>query len=296
MTRVDVLIPTHRRKTALATTLAGLFGQTSHDFDVVVSDQTEGDSPLESPELVTLARAFRLRGQRVRYLRHLPKRGLAEHRHFLLEQATAPYVLYVDDDLLLEPWVVKNMLSTIQAEGCGFVGMAVSGLQHVHDVRPHEQEIELWDGSVRPERYSFETAPMYRYKLHNAANPLHLSWRFAGQGIVRYRIAWVGACAMYDREKLLDCGGYSWWSELPVEHAGEDVLAQMLVANRYGGCGILPSGVYHLELPTEVPNREANTNELLSRYLSQRREVMSERDELRAEEEEEQGAARGKAA
>ena len=272
MAILDVLIPTHRRKTALATTLTGLFGQTRKDFDVIVSDQSEGESPLESPELVTLARAFRLRGQRVRYLKHLPRRGLAEHRHFLLEQARAPYVLYVDDDLLLEPWVVEHMLSTIQAEGCGFVGMAVSGLQHVNDVRPHEQHIELWEGRVRPERYTFETAPMNRHKLHNAGNPLHLSWRFAGNRIVRYKVAWVGACALYDREKLLDCGGYSWWTELPAEHAGEDVLVQMLVANRYGGCGILPSGVYHLELPTEVPNRETNTNALLIRYLDQLRD------------------------
>jgi GT2 family glycosyltransferase len=287
MALLDVLIPTHRRKTALATTLASLFGQTRQDFDVIASDQSEGENPLDSPELATLARAFRLRGQRIRYLKHLPKRGLAEHRHFLLEQATAPYLLYVDDDLLLEPWAVDHMLSTIQAEGCGFVGMPVIGLQHVHDVRPHEQEIELWDGPVRPERYTFETAPMYRYKLHNAANPLHLSWRFASEGIVRYRVAWVGACAMYDREKLLDCGGYSWWNELPVEHAGEDVLAQMLVANRYGGCGILPSGAYHLELPTEVPSRETNTNELLVRYLDQLQDETTD---------EEQPAARQKAA
>jgi hypothetical protein len=264
---LEVLIPTSRRKTALATTLAGLFGQRCQDFDVVVSDQTEGDDPFESPELTTLARAFRLRGQRVRYLRHLPRRGLAEHRQFLLEQSKAPYVLYLDDDLLLEPWVVESLLETIQEEGCGFVGMAVIGLQHANDVRPHQQEIDLWKGPVRPERYSFESAPMHRYKLHNAANPLHLTWRFAGQGIVRYKVAWVGACVLYDREKLIDCRGYSWWDELPEEHCGEDVLAQMLVANRYGGCGILPSGVYHLELPTEVPNRETNTDALLARYL-----------------------------
>ncbi len=284
MAILDVLIPTHRRQTALATTLAGLFGQTRQDFDVIVSDQTEGENPLESPELTTLARAFRLRGQQVRYLKHLPKRGLAEHRHFLLEQATSPYVLFADDDLLMEPWVVDHMLSTIQAEGCGFVGMAVIGLQHAQDVRPHEQQIELWEGPVRPERYTFETAPMHRYKLHNAANPLHLSWRFGDLGIVRYKVAWVGACAMYDREKLLECGGYSWWTELPAEHAGEDVLAQMLVANRYGGCGILPSGVYHLELPTEVPNRETNTNELLIKYLGQRRDESTDEAQVAARE------------
>jgi hypothetical protein len=62
-------------------------------------------------------------------------------------------------------------------------------------------------------------------------------------------------------------GGYSWWDELPPEHCGEDVLAELLVMRRYGGCGVLPSGVYHLELPTTVPNRQHNTDALIRKYL-----------------------------
>ena len=56
-----------------------------------------------------------------------PGCALPQIKSFLLEQATAPYVLYADDDLLMEPWVVDHMLSTIQSEGCGFVGMADLG-------------------------------------------------------------------------------------------------------------------------------------------------------------------------
>ncbi len=264
---LDVLIPTYRRPTALVTTLASLFGQTFRDFDLVIADQTEPEYAVDRGELLTLRRAFELRGQRVQYIRRPHRRGMAEQRQFLLSQARAPFILYLDDDLLLEPEVVERMLAVLRGERCGFVGMAPIGLSHVDDVRPHEQQIEIWDGPVQPEEYVFETVPWQRYKLHNAANPLHLGQMYARDRVVRYKIAWVGACVMFDRQKLVDVGGYSWWPELPPEHCGEDVLAELLVMRRYGGCGVLPSGVYHLELPTNVPNRRHNTDDLIRKYL-----------------------------
>ena len=265
--RLDVLIPSYQRPVALATTLTALFGQTIRDFAVIIADQSAPGEGLDGAELETLVRAFELRGQAVYYHRRLVRRGLAEQRHFLLSQAAAPYVLFLDDDLLLEPDVLERMLAVIETERCGFVGMAPIGLSHLHDVRPHEQRIELWEGPVQPERYVFETVPWHRHRLHNAANPLHLGWIHARERTVRYKVAWVGACVMFDRMKLLDAGGYAWWSELPPEHCGEDVLAELLVMACYGGCGILPSGVYHLELPTRVPNRTHNTNDLIKKYL-----------------------------
>jgi GT2 family glycosyltransferase len=266
--QLEVLIPTYGRTTALATTLAGLFGQSCRDFDIVIADQTEDPSHFSGAELTTLRLAFENRGQRVRYFHRTERLGMAEQRHFLLTQASAPYVLYLDNDLLLEPDVVGRMLEAITTERCGYVGMACIGLSHRDDVRPHEQAIEFWEGPVQPEKYTFETVPWTRYKLHNAANPLHLSWKYASDGKTRlYKVAWVGACTMYDRQKLIEVGGYSWWQELPPEHCGEDVLAQLLVMADHGGCGILPSGVYHLELPTTVPDRRFNTNDLIRKYL-----------------------------
>jgi hypothetical protein len=60
---------------------------------------------------------------------------------------------------------------------------------------------------------------------------------------------------LYDVEALRAVGGFEFWRDLPEEHAGEDVLAQIRVMERFGGCGILPSGAYHQELPTTIPNR-----------------------------------------
>ena len=60
---------------------------------------------------------------------------------------------------------------------------------------------------------------------------------------------------MYDVAKLRESGGFEFWRDVPEEHAGEDVLVQLRVMKRYGGCGLLPSGAYHQEATTTVTNR-----------------------------------------
>ncbi len=270
MAIVDVLIPTCRRKTGLAMVLTSLLGQTFTDFNIIISDQTEeGETYLDSIEIQTVVRALRWHGHRVTLHHHLPRRGLAEQRQFLLEQSRAPYVHYLDDDVLLEPHVMQRMLSVLQEEYCGFVGCPATGLQYLDDVRPHQQHIELWKGPITPEPFDVDTVPWERHRINNAANPLHLEKRLVEEGRpVRYKIAWVGgANVLYDRAKLLRVGGFSWWQRLPPEHAGEEVVVQFLLIHKYGGCGILPSGTYHLGLPTEVVNRMRNATELFGDLL-----------------------------
>ncbi len=254
--------------------LTSLFGQTYRGFDLVVSDQGDDEGMLDSPEIQTLVRAFQYRGRRVRTFRHLPRRGLAEHRHFLLSQSEADYVHFIDDDVLLEPEVMARMLKVIQEEKIGFVGCAATGLSYLNDVRPWQHDIELWEGPVQPEPFDWEHIPWARHKVNNAANALHLAEMLVkGDEPVRYKVAWVGgANVLYDRRKLLDVGGFSWWDQLPPEHAGEEVLAQFLLLRKYGGCGILPSGTYHLELSTLVPNREVNATSLFRQMVEKEQE------------------------
>ena len=272
MALVDVLIPAYCRKTGLAVVLTSLLGQTFTDFNVIISDQTgDDDVYLETIEIQTLVRALRWHGHKVTLHRHLPRRGMAEQRNFLLEQSVAPYVHYLDDDVLLDPQVMERMLSVLQSEGCGFVGCAATGLGYLDDFRPHQQQIELWTGPVRPEPFEPDTIPWDRHMVNNAANPLHLEQRLVEEhGIVRYKVAWVGgANVLYDRAKLLDVGGFSWWHRLPPEHAGEEVVVQFLLIRKYGGCAILPSGTYHLGLPTTVEDRRRNATELFGELIQE---------------------------
>lgn len=257
MATVDVLIPTYRRPAALAVTLTSLGAQTLRDLRVVISDQTEDADAAAAFEVRAAIRVLQARGCLVEIHKHLPRRGMAEQRQFLLDQASAPYALFLDDDVILEPDLLARLLATIQRERCGFVGSALIGLSYLDDIRPHEQVIEFWDGPVQPEVVRPGTPAWRRHLLHNAANIYHLQQRLAltpeRQRV--YRVAWVGGCVLYDTAALRAVGGFGFWRELPPEHSGEDVLAQLRVMARFGGCGIIPSGAYHQELPTTIPDR-----------------------------------------
>jgi glycosyltransferase involved in cell wall biosynthesis len=271
---VDVLIPTLGRKTALAMVLSSLLGQRFNDFNVIISDQTHAEQAyLESTEIQTAIQALRLHGHEVSTHHHVPRRGMAEQRHFLFEQSTAPYIHFVDDDVLLDPMTMKRMVDVIRTERCGFVGCAAAGLQFLRDVRPHQQSIELWEGPVQAETFDEQTIPWERQQMNNAANPLHLEQRLVRDGqTLRYKVAWVGgANVLFDREKLRSVGAFSWWQRLPMEHAGEEVVVQFLLLNKYGGCGILPCGTYHIGLPTQIENRQHNATQL---YADLRKEYI----------------------
>ncbi|HEX5543781.1 MAG TPA: glycosyltransferase family A protein [Micromonospora sp.] len=273
---LDILIPTCNRPTELAVTLSGLAAQgtmvpASTDgpgdgFGVVVSDQSDGPPPWLQPSLATMVRVLRHRGHPTLLTRRLPRRGLAEHRAYLLDQSAARYVLYLDDDVWLEPGTVDRLLTAIEKLGCGFVGNAVHGLSYTDDHRPQtHRHYEEWNGPPEPEQVRPDTPAWERFTIHSAANLLHITegldlapgtWR-------AYKIAWIGGCVLYDRARLRTAGGFDFWRGLQEKHQGEDVAAQLAVMGRYGGAGIVPSGAYHLEAPTTVTERDVEAWQVL---------------------------------
>jgi GT2 family glycosyltransferase len=263
---LDVLVPTRDRAAELAVTLAGLAGQ-DHRFGVVVSDQSDGPASYATPTGAAMLRVLAARGHRVEAVRHLPRRGLAEHRAALLDRSDARYVLFCDDDVWLEPGTVGRLHEAIAALRCGLVGAAVQGLSHIEDHRPDELvPFERWAGPPVPERIEPGTPGWDRWTLHNAANPTHLGRLHVrpGERWVAYKIAWVGGCVLYDRDVLDAVGGFGFWPDLPRDHCGEDVLVQHRVMARAGGAGILPSGAVHLEAPTTVPDRRVQARTALA--------------------------------
>ena len=280
---IDVLIPTCERPAALAVTLTALGASGGPPLRIVISDQSESAAAVEQPEVAAVLRYLRARGIAVDTHRHLPRRGMAEQRAFLLAQVQAPFCLYLDDDVIVEPDLPARLHAAILAQGCGFVGSAVHGLSYLGQVRPGQEQIEFWEERVQPETVRPGMPAWTRHHLHSAANLFHVQSRHAGaadgapdgapQGIPQgashgvprgasesrlYRVAWIGGCVLFDSAKLRACGGFEFWPGLPPGHCGEDVLAQLRVMERYGGCGILPSGAYHMELPTTVTTREVD--------------------------------------
>ncbi|MEK6440723.1 glycosyltransferase [Pseudonocardia sp. T1-2H] len=211
MTRLEVLVPTRDRPVELATVLAGLASQ-DHPFDVLVSDQSDGAASFDTHAARAMIRVLEAAGRGVRTVRHLPRRGSAEHRASMLAASSADFVLFCDDDVWLEPGTVARLHDAILELRCGLVGAAMPG--------------ELW---------------------------------------VAYKIAWIAGCVLYDRRALVEIGGFELWRDLPVGHAGEDVVAEQRVMERFGGAGILPSGAVHLKSPTTVPDRSVVADSVLGR-------------------------------
>ncbi len=77
----------------------------------------------------------------------------------------------------------------------------------------------------------------------------------------------MGGCVLYDTGKLRAVGGFGFWRQLPADHCGEDVLAQLRVMARYGGCGVLPTGAFHQQLPTTVEDRTHDAATVLPRVV-----------------------------
>ncbi|WP_263771750.1 glycosyltransferase family 2 protein [Propionivibrio soli] len=263
--RIDVLVPTCDRPSALAVTLTSLAGQTYPSLRIVISDQTENGSAFAAPEVTAVLRFLRAIGREIVTDSHLPRHGLAEQRAFLLSRVEAPYCLFLDDDVLLEQDLIARLQQAIAKQQCGFVGSALHGLSFVDDVRPHQQHIEFWDTPVEPERITPDSPAWTRHHLHSAANLFHVQRKLALRPTDTrlYRVAWIGGCVLFDTAKLRAVGGFDFWRDLPSEHCGEDVLAQLRVMERFGGCGIIPSGAYHQELPTTVPHRDTDAPRVL---------------------------------
>jgi hypothetical protein len=255
--RIDVLVPTCGRPAALAVTLTAIGAQDYPALRIVVSDQTEGAGALAQPEVVAVLRYLRATGRQVETWHHLPRRGMAEQRAFLLAQVHAPYCLFVDDDVILEPGLVGRLQGLLARQGCGFVGSAVHGLSYLGQQRPAQEQLSFWEGRVEPETVVPGSSAWARHHLHSAANLFHVQQRLGvpPEEPRAYRVAWVGGCVLFDTARLRAAGGFDFWPALPPEHCGEDVLAQLRVMERFGGCGMLPSGAYHMELPTTLKER-----------------------------------------
>jgi glycosyltransferase involved in cell wall biosynthesis len=280
MATVDVLLPTYNRLTSLITTLSGVAAQTHTDLHVIVADQ--GQDPVEQePVVQTLRRVIEARGGSVEWHTRPQIDGIVEQRDFLLRQATADAVLYLDDDVFMEPWVVERLLETLQGQGCGFVGAFPAGLSHREDVRPEQQIVDYWDGPVQPEVVEPDSPQWERWQLHRAANLYHVSRSIPPGEFRLYKVAWIASCILYDRAKLLEVGGFSFWPRLPRYHSGEEVLVQNLLMRRWGGSGIMPSGTYYTQVPTTVLN-DAGTvdghalallSEMVERYVPEHVDV-----------------------
>lgn len=268
-TAVDVLVPTRDRPAPLSVTLACISAQTYRPARVVVADQ--GDLPCaDAPTVRAVTEVMRVAGIQVEIRRNMPRRGMAQQRQFLLDRTTAPYALFVDDDVITEPDLLGRLVDALAAADCGFVGSFPNSPSSVAsdepvDRVPSDLTLERWNGVVEPEAVWPDSTAWQRYRLHFAAR-LHRLCEESGidkAHPVLYRVAWVGGCFLVDTAKLREAGGFGFWRSLPSTHSGEDVVAQLRLQALHGAAGLAPSGSWHQEVRTTRPGDEPDAPRVL---------------------------------
>ena len=126
--RVSIVIPTYRRRDALARTLAALERQSTGPdaFEVIVVDDPVEDDPAAVAEVVAAER----RPFAVRHL-HREARGVSAARNAGWRSARAPLVLFLGDDIIPSPDLVAEHLDWHDRRG----GEGVAVLGHVRWAR-----------------------------------------------------------------------------------------------------------------------------------------------------------------
>jgi hypothetical protein len=249
---VDVVVPGAWSSVGLAATLASLASQRYPAFSVAFARPQGRSTASPVPDLCSILEA---RGHPVRIVDVPARLTPGGRRQALLDGATAPYVMVVEDDVFLEPDLLGRMVAAIRAMRCGLVGSAAIDLRYRDEHRPAEQAIEFWDGRVRPEEIAFGSRPWARRRLHRGANLEHLRQRLPRTRDRLYRIADVRGCVLYDAVELRAAGGFE--DRRPsIAPVSVETSAQLRILARAGGAGLFPSGVYLLTPARTRPLRD----------------------------------------
>jgi len=175
----------------------------------------------------------------------------------MLAASSAPFALFCDDDVWLEPGAVGRLHEAIVELGAGWWARLSGPVLPARPPTDRARTVRAVAGQAGARADRARAAcvatldPAQRREPRTPGSPPPT----AGRALAAYKIAWVGGCVLYDRAVLDAVGGFDFWPDLPPAHCGEDVLVQHRVLARAGGAGILPSGAVHLESPTTVPDR-----------------------------------------
>ena len=229
----------------------------------------------DDPVVKTLGRVIEERGGAVEWHHRPPLHGIAEQRDFLLRQATAETVLYLDDDVLMEPWVSSGYSRFSKMRGAALWERFPQGC-HIATI-----------GDPISRRSTSGRIRCYRRLLN---------WR-AGSGSagsctgrrtsitlpIRCLLDHGGATRSPGSPPASSTIGASWrpWGLLVLAAAAalslrEEVLVQNLLMRRWGGCGMVPSGTYYSQVPTTVLNDRGSVDghaldllpEMVARYAT----------------------------
>ena len=137
---VSVVIPTKERPLEMAKVVRTILDQTVPALELIVVDQSLGDLPKRAVEKCFAESVCRNSGSPVLRFVHDPSiSGAATARNLALEMVRGDVVLFLDDDVLLEPDFIAHLLQAYQKHP---EAVGVSGI--FTNYRPPPPLIRLW--------------------------------------------------------------------------------------------------------------------------------------------------------
>lgn len=124
--QVSVIIPTYNRASALSVTLPSYLAETPRE--VIVVDDASTD------ETAAVVEAFSAKSSvPVHYIRHQKRSGAPAARNTGLEHASGEYILYGEDDVLLEEGYITVLLEDISAFHADIIAGRCIGMKFGED-------------------------------------------------------------------------------------------------------------------------------------------------------------------
>ncbi len=165
---VSVIIPTKNRTQDLQQTISTLLAQTRLADELVIVDQSQTQSVIDAGSLA---------------LKHIynPRiSGLCQARNKGMKQATGDILLFLDDDVLLEPDFIQNLLAAYRPDVTG-----VSGV--VTNYSPPPIFRRLWEFLFEVGPFRDDRQGVYR-NAENLRNTPPIQVRKLGGGLMSFRV------------------------------------------------------------------------------------------------------------
>ncbi len=167
--RVSVIIPTKNRSADLDRTIDTLLIQTVMPFELVLVDQSANPSFTRDIPIP------------LRYMHDPLLSGLTAARNLAITQAEGDILLFLDDDVLLEPNFIEEILNAYED---GITG--VSGIITNYSVPALRQR--LWERTFQRGPFRDERQSIYR-NVERYTAFRYVQVRFLGGGLMSFRAA-----------------------------------------------------------------------------------------------------------
>jgi glycosyltransferase involved in cell wall biosynthesis len=156
---VSVIIPTRNRSHLLADALGSVLHQSWRDVQVLVIDDASDEAHWRDVQRLAASAAS------VQLLRHPVQRGVSAARNLGLSLATGDYILFLDDDDLLDRDALMRSVAILEADRtwdgvvCGVRFESLPGASGAGQAEPQREE---------PRVHSIATCIAHTFAIHSA--------------------------------------------------------------------------------------------------------------------------------